>query len=285
MIIFMKKWTALLSIATLTLGLAACNETATPVQEKEVTETSKLTLQEVYDKSMKVSEELKSVKGTIDMNQTMTMPSEEMTLDIKSALDMEYILEPMQMHQKGTTTMMGMGEGGESQETEVETYITEDAMYVYEGTTAQWMKFPQEMVDQIMSSANQTDPATQLQPLQEYLEQVEFEQDDDTYILTLKGSGEEFTALVKDQVDEALQNLTAGENINLDFTINSVDYVVHIDKESYQTTKLDTVIDMDMTMEGETINLKMDAKTDFSKFNEIEEIVVPQEIIDSATSI
>jgi len=285
MIIFMKKWTALLSIATLTLGLAACNETATPVQEKEVTETSKLTLQEVYDKSMKVSEELKSVKGTIDMNQTMTMPSEEMTLDIKSALDMEYILEPMQMHQKGTTTMMGMGEGGESQETEVETYITEDAMYVYEGTTAQWMKFPQEMVDQIMSSANQTDPATQLQPLQEYLEQVEFEQDDDTYILTLKGSGEEFTALVKDQVDEALQNLTAGENINLDFTINSVDYVVHIDKESYQTTKLDTVIDMDMTMDGETMNLKMDAKTDFSKFNEIEEIVVPQEIIDSATSI
>lgn len=285
MIIFMKKWTALLSIATLTLGLAACNETATPVQEKEVTETSKLTLQEVYDKSMKVSEELKSVKGTIDMNQTMTMPSEEMTLDIKSVLDMEYILEPMQMHQKGTTTMMGIGEGGESQETEMETYITEDAMYVYEGTTAQWMKFPQEMVDQIMSSANQTDPATQLQPLQEYLEQVEFEQDDDTYILTLKGSGEEFTALVKDQVDEALQNLTAGENINLDFTINSVDYVVHIDKESYQTTKLDTVIDMDMTMEGETMNLKMDAKTDFSKFNEIGEIVVPQEIIDSATSI
>ncbi|WP_411747530.1 DUF6612 family protein [Psychrobacillus psychrotolerans] len=281
----MKKWTALLSIATLTLGLAACNETATPVQEKEVTETSKLTLQEVYDKSMKVSEELKSVKGTIDMNQTMTMPSEEMTLDIKSALDMEYILEPMQMHQKGTTTMMGMGEGGESQETEMETYITEDAMYVYEGTTAQWMKFPQEMVDQIMSSANQTDPATQLQPLQEYLEQVEFEQDDDTYILTLKGSGEEFTALVKDQVDEALQNLTAGENINLDFTINSVDYVVHIDKDSYQTTKLDTVIDMDMTMDGETINLKMDAKTDFSKFNEIGGIVVPQEIIDSATSI
>lgn len=285
MIIFMKKWTALLSIATLTLGLAACNETATPVQEKEVTETSKLTLQEVYDKSMKVSEELKSVKGTIDMNQKMTMPSEEMTLDIKSVLDMEYILEPMQMHQKGTTTMMGIGEGGESQETEMETYITEDAMYVYEGTTAQWMKFPQEMVDQIMSSANQTDPATQLQPLQEYLEQVEFEQDDDTYILTLKGSGEEFTALVKDQVDEALQNLTAGENINLDFTINSVDYVVHIDKDSYQTTKLDTVVDMDMTMDGETINLKMDAKTDFSKFNEIGEIVVPQEIIDSATSI
>lgn len=281
----MKKWTMLLSVATLSLGLAACNETATPVQEKEVTETSKLTLQEVYDKSMKASEELKSVKGTIDMKQTMSIPSEEMTLDIKSVMDMEYIIEPMQMHQKGTTTMMGVSEGGESQVTEMETYITEDGMYVYEGTTAQWMKFPQEMVDQMMGATNQTDPATQLQPLQEYLEQVEFEQDDENYILTLEGSGEEFTSLVKDQVDEALQSLTTEENVNLDFTIHSVDYLVHIDKESFQTNKLDMVIDMDMTMNGEMINLNMNAKTDFSKFNEIDKIVVPQEVIDGATAI
>ena len=283
MIIFMKKWTVLLSVATLSLGLAACNETATPVQEKEVTETSKLTLQEVYNKSMKASEELKSVKGSIDMKQTMNI--EKMTFDIKSVMDMEYIIEPMQMHQKGTTTMMGVGEGGESQETEMETYMMEDAMYVYEGTTAQWKKFPQEMVDQMMSTTKQTDPATQLEPLQEYLEKVEFEQDDENYILTLEGSGEEFTSLVQDQVDEALQSLTTEENVNLDFTIHSVDYLVHIDKESFQTNKLDMVIDMDMSMDGEMINLNMDAKTNFSQFNEIDEIVVPKEVIDSATAI
>ncbi|QUG43262.1 hypothetical protein KD050_08605 [Psychrobacillus sp. INOP01] len=281
----MKKWTALLSVVTLSLGLAACNETATPVQEKEVTETSKLTLQEVYDKSLKTSEELKSVKGTIDMKQTMNIPSAEMTLDIKSLLEMEYIIEPMKMHQKGTTTMMGVSEGGESQETDMETYITEDAMYVYEGTTAQWMKFPQEMVDQMLSTTKQTDPSAQLQPLQEYLEQVEFEQDNENYILTLEGSGEEFTSLVQDQVDKALQSLTTEENVNLDVTIHSVNYLVHIDKQSFQTNKLDMIIDMDMKMDGETVNMKMDAKTDFSKFNEIDEIVVPQEVIDSATEL
>lgn len=281
----MKKWTTLLSVVTLSLGLAACNETATPVQEKEVTEKSKLTLQEVYDKSMKASEQLNSVKGTMDMKQTMSIPSEDMTLDIQSEMDIEYIIEPMQMHQKGTTKMMGVGEGGESQETEIETYITEDAVYVYEGTTAQWMKFPQEMVDQMMAATNQTDPSTQLQPLQEYLEQVEFEQDNENYILTLEGSGEEFTQLVKAQVDEALKNLTPEENINIEFNINSVDYLVHIDKDSFQTNKLDIVIDMDLTMEGETVNMKMDAKTDFSKFNEVNKIVVPQEVLDSATAI
>ncbi|SDN41933.1 hypothetical protein SAMN05518871_105101 [Psychrobacillus sp. OK028] len=283
--IFMKKWTILLSLVTLSLGLAACNETAKPVQEKDVTETSKLTLQEVYDKSMEASEELKSVKGTIDMKQTMSIPSEEMTFDIKSVMDMEYIIEPMQMHQKGTTTLMGVGEGGESQETDMETYITEDAMYVYEGSTAQWMKFPQEMVDQMMGATTQTDPTAQLKTLQEYLEQLKFEQDDDNYILTLEGSGEEFTSLVQNQVDEALQSLTGGENVNMDFTIHSVNYLVYIDKHTFQTNKLDMVIDMDMTMDGETINLKMDARTDFSKFNEVDEIVVPQEVIDSATEI
>lgn len=281
----MKKWTVLLSIATLTLGLAACNETATPVTDKEVTETSKLTLQEVYDKSMKVSEELKSVKGTVDMKQTMNIPSEGMSMDINSVLDMEYIIEPMQMHQKGTITMMGIGEGGEPQETEMETYITEDGMYIYEGTTAQWMKFPQDMVDIMTESTQQTDPSTQLQPLQAYLDKVEFEQDDENYILTLEGSGDEFTSLVQDQVDEALQSLPTEENVNLEFTINSVDYLVHIDKESFQTNNLDMVIDMDMTMDGETINMKMDVKTVFSKFNEIENIVVPQEIMDSAQAI
>ncbi|WP_139185085.1 DUF6612 family protein [Psychrobacillus sp. OK028] len=281
----MKKWTILLSLVTLSLGLAACNETAKPVQEKDVTETSKLTLQEVYDKSMEASEELKSVKGTIDMKQTMSIPSEEMTFDIKSVMDMEYIIEPMQMHQKGTTTLMGVGEGGESQETDMETYITEDAMYVYEGSTAQWMKFPQEMVDQMMGATTQTDPTAQLKTLQEYLEQLKFEQDDDNYILTLEGSGEEFTSLVQNQVDEALQSLTGGENVNMDFTIHSVNYLVYIDKHTFQTNKLDMVIDMDMTMDGETINLKMDARTDFSKFNEVDEIVVPQEVIDSATEI
>ena len=45
------------------------------------------------------------------------------------------------------------------------------------------------------------------------------------------------------------------------------------------------VIDMDMTMDGETINLKMNVKTNFSKFNEIDEIVVPQEVMDNATAI
>ena len=67
--------------------------------------------------------------------------------------------------------------------------------------------------------------------------------------------------------------------------INSVNSLIHIDKETFQTNKVDMVLDMDMTIDGETMNMKQDMKSDFSHFNQVEEIVIPQEVIDNAVEI
>lgn len=281
----MRKWTTLLAVATLSFSLAACNETATPVKEKEVTETSKLTLQEVYDKSMEVSEELKSVKVKVDMKQTMFLPDEDMNLDISSLMDMEYTIDPMQVHQKGTTTMQSSDGSIEAQTMDMETYIIDDALYMYEGTAKQWMKFPQGMMDQSMITTDQTNPANQLKSIESYLEDFTFEQDNDNYILTLQASGEKFTELVKAQVDEALQNMGQMEETNLDMTINSINYLIHIDKGTFQTNKVDVVLDMDMLVDGEATNMKQNIKSDFFDFNKIDKIVIPQDVIDNAIQI
>ncbi|QFG00570.1 hypothetical protein PB01_18230 [Psychrobacillus glaciei] len=283
----MKKWTTLLAVATLALGLAACNETAAPVKDKDVTETSKLTLQEVYNKSLKVSEELKSVKAKLDMKQTMHLPAQDMNLDVSSVLEMDYIVDPMQIHQTGTTSMQSDDQSLEAQDIKIESYITKDAFYMYEETSGQWMKFPKEMMDQLMSTMSATDqsnPTNQLKVIQNYLDDFTFEQDDDNYILSLQASGEKFTELVKAQVDEALQSIS-GEEGNIDMNINSINYLIHINKKSFQTNKVDMVLDMDMTIDGEKMNMKQNVKSDFSNFNKMKEIVIPQEVIDSATSI
>ncbi|MEI4770786.1 DUF6612 family protein [Psychrobacillus sp. FJAT-51614] len=281
----MKKWTTLLAVATLTLGLAACNETAAPANDKEVAKKSELTLQEVYDKSMAVSEELKSVKAKIDMKQTMQLPGQDVNLDINSLMDMDYIIDPIQIHQTGTTSMKSTDENMGSQEMKMESYITKDAFYMYEGESGQWMKFPQEMMNQIMSTTDQSNPSNQLKQIEGYLEDFTFEQDNDNYILTLEASGEKFTELVKEQVDEALQNMVGAEEVEVDMIINSVNYLIHIDKETFQTNKVDMVLDMDMTIDGEKMNMKQDMKSDFSNFNQVEEIVIPQEVIDNAVEI
>jgi len=281
----MKKWTTLLAVATLTLGLAACNETAAPANT-EVTEKSELTLKEVYEKSLKVSEELKSVKAQIDMKQTMHMPTEDLSIDISSIMDMEYVVAPMQMHQKGTTSMKSSDESMPEEAMEIETYITEDDFYMFEGTTGQWMKFPQEMMDQLMGATDQSNPSEQLKMIQDYLKDFTFEQDNENYILRLDASGEEFAKLVQTQIDEAMQSMIGeGEELDLGLVINSVSYLIHIDKESFQTNKVDVVLDMDMEIDGEKMNMKQNVKSDFSNFNEVDEIVIPQEVIDSAMEI
>lgn len=280
---FMKKWTTVLAIATLTLGLAACNETATPANG--TTETSKLTLEEVYNKSMKVSEELKSVQAQMDMEQTMVLPGQDANLDISSKMDMEIVVEPMQVHQTGTTSMKSADGSMEAQEMKMESYITEDAFYMFEETSNQWMKFPQEMMDQIMSGTDQSNPANQLKSIESYLEDFSFEQDNENYILTLEASGDKFTELVKAQVDEALQGLEGEEALDMDMDIHSVNYLIHIDKETFQTTKVDIVLDMDIVIAEEKMSMKQNIKTDFTNFNEVEEIVVPQEVIDNAVQI
>ena len=280
----MKKWKMLLAATSLTFALAACNETATPAN-KEVKETSEMTLEEVYNKSLAVSEELKSVSAKVDLQQKMNIPSEDANVDITAVMDMDIVVEPMQMYQKGTTSMK-TEDGSMDESMESEMYFNGTDFYMYEGTGKQWMKLPVEALGDVMAQTNSANPASSLAEIKEYINDFKFEQDDKNYILTLQSSGDKFNDLVQAQIDETIQSMAqAGEDVQLDVKINSISYLIHIDKESFQTTKLDVNVDMDMEAEGESINMKQDMKTDFSNFNGVDTIEIPQEVIDSAITI
>lgn len=280
----MKKWMSILAVGALSLSLAACSQTASPTDNTKVTETSNLTLQEVYDKSIKASEELKSVKATIDMKQKMSIADQDVNANFSSLMDMEYVMEPMQIYQKGTTTMHAMTEDGEEQVMDMESYITKDSFYMREGD--QWMKLPQELLGELQNSTEQSDPAEQLKQIENYLEDFTFKQDNDNYILSLEASGEKFTELVQGLLDEMMQNIMdSGQEANIEMDIKSIKYLIYIDKETFNSSKVDMVMDMSMVVDGEKIIMYQDVKTKFSNFNEIKEIVIPQEVIDGALEI
>ncbi|WP_313891950.1 DUF6612 family protein [Psychrobacillus sp.] len=280
----MKKWMSMLAVGALSLSLAACNQTASPTDNTKITETSNLTLQEVYDKSIKASEELKSVKATIDMKQKMSMVDQGIDADISSLMDMEYVIEPMQIYQKGKTTMHAMTGDGEDQVMDMESYITKDSFYMSEGD--QWMKLPQDLLGELQNSAEQSNPSDQLKQIESFLEDFTFKQDNDHYILSLEASGEKFTELVQSQLDDMMQNIMdSGQEANIEMDIKSVKYLIHIDKKTFNSSKVDMVMDMSMVIDGEEMMLYQDVKTNFSHFNEIKEIVIPQDVIDSALEI
>lgn len=280
----MKKWKMLLVATTMTFALAACNDTATPAN-KEVKETTDMTLEEVYNKSLAVSEELSSVSAKVNLHQKMNIPSEEANVELKADMDMDVVIEPMQMYQKGTTSMK-TEDGSMDESMETEMYFNGTEFYMYEGTGKQWMKLPTDALGDVMAQTSSANPASSLAELEDYIKDFKFEQDDKNYILTLDASGDKFNELVQAQIDETLQSMAqAGEDVQLDVKINSISYLIHIDKESFQTTKVDVTVDMDMEAEGESINMNQDMKTDFSNFNGVEKIEIPQEVIDSAITI
>ena len=142
----MKKWIKGLGVGVLALGLAACGSAAEPKEDAEtgkkveLENKSELTAQEVYSKAMEVSEEQKSMHAVMDIDQTISMPSQEVEMDSKIKMDMDIIVEPLAMHQNMT---MDMGEMGAM---DMELYMTESGFYMNEPESGQWIKMPAEAV-------------------------------------------------------------------------------------------------------------------------------------------
>ncbi len=67
-----------------------------------------------------------------------------------------------------------------------------------------------------------------------------------------------------------------------DLNIKNIEYEIYIDKETFYPSKLNMNMDMDITVEGETISLKQIISGEYLDYNQIGEITVPQEIVDTA---
>lgn len=282
----MKKWMTLMAASVLTLGLAACNETATPTSETTKENTSEVTLQDVFSKSLKQSEKLESLSASIEMTQLIEFPSQEISMETTSKMDMDMMVEPLSLYQKGTTsmTMPGAESSDQLDEMKIESYMTDQGFFIFDSMSKQWTKLPADMYEQIMSmSQNQADPSQQLKDLEGFLEDFTFEQTDSEYVLKLSASGEKFNNLIQKQLADTMPDMMVEEQELLkNMNVEKVNYEIFIDKKTFNTTALNMVMDMTMAVEGEEMKLSQDMKSTFSNYNDVEPIKVPQDILDNA---
>lgn len=285
----MKKWIMFMSAATLAMGLSACGETAEPASGDEAAkgEDSELTVEEVYAKSVEASEGVTGLHADILTDQIMAMEAEGMVINMKMDSAMDMTTEPLAFHQTAETAI-------ESEEIEnsnpmsMEMYYTDEGMFMYEETMATWLKMPDESIEDLKGLADQqtADPAQQLEELAEFQDDFTFEQTEEEYILTLDASGEKFQELMDQQLEKTLGQMEIEAQMALeDMTIHSVNYIINIDKETFLTNSMDMTMDMDMNIEGETMNIKSDVQAEYSQYNEIEAISVPAEVLEQAQEI
>lgn len=266
--------------------VAACGDSATVTDN--ASEKSELTLEQVYEKTIERQQELKSAKATMKIDQTIGVDSEEGAFEMTSTSDfnMDMIIDPIQLYLEGTTAMKD-SESGEEMEAPMKMYMTQnDGFYIYEETAGSWLKLPQGEYDELMNQAGiQNDPSEQLRQLEQFVKDFTFEQNNDEYILTLDTDGEKFKEFALEQAKASMggeeQLLGSMDGLN----IEDAQYVFIIDKETFDMSNMK--MDMVMTMEEETgkMTINQSATVDYSDFNKIDAITIPQEVIDNAQVI
>lgn len=286
----MKNWMKGIATAILVLGLGACSTTAETKTDQEtgkkvkIENKSKLTVQEVYEKAMAVSEEQKSMHAQMTIDQVIKVPSQELEMDSKIKMDMDMVIEPLSIYQK---INMDMGEQGKM---DMEMYVTEAGFFMSNPESEGWIKLPNDMyevmVGQMASGAN---PSLDMTMFKEFADDFKFEQTEDEYVLTISAAGDKFSELFK---KVATENMPAGLEVDEqqaevleNMEVKSLDYEIFIDKKTFYTNAFNMNMDMTMKVEGEEMHIDQKVKADISKINEIKTIKIPQEVVDNAVGI
>ncbi|ART76106.1 hypothetical protein B4U37_08675 [Sutcliffiella horikoshii] len=249
---------------------------------EETEEQEALTAEEVLQKSTEAMADLSSYSMEMISDQEITMAGED-TIKMVTTTTTDMSLNPMAMYQvTSIEDADGMMEGMEN-----ESYFSEDGFFLYDSMAGQWFKMPEEFTAQLNAmSEMQTNPAQQLEMLKDYTDEITMTEEEDHYVLNFEGSGEQFNemagmigGMMGDDMGEMMQEMLSM------MTVNQLSYLVHIDKESFYQTKVLLNMDMEMDVDGETISSIQVMDSTLSNFDEVGEITVPQEVIDSAQEI
>lgn len=280
----MKKYYVLATSALMVFTLAACTDTAEPISGTQ--DKSSLTLQQVFEKAIERQQTLKNVHATVDMEQEteMVVEGEKIQFSTSSDLEMDIQQNPMAMYTKGT---VAMDMGGESMEMPIEMYMSEaDGFYLLNGEANQWVKLPDDQYQQVLAQTGaQTDATVQLEQLKQFIDDFEFKQDDQSYLLTLNIEGDKFKSFIAGQLDATFgETAEMSKDLMKTMTFEDSKYELVIDKNTFDTKEIEMDLTMNMEMEGQPAKIVNDATIEYSKFDELAEITVPKEVKDKAVS-
>ncbi|UOR11861.1 DUF6612 family protein [Halobacillus amylolyticus] len=236
---------------------------------------------EVFAKSSEASKSLDSLAMSINMTQNISLQSPKgtdttgsmpMNMPIKTTIDSKMQMDPIAFHQ--TIEIFGQT---------VEQYYSDRGMYMSQPGKDGWFKAPKEIVEQLnqVSAAQQT-PAKQLETLQEYVDEFNLEEKEDSYILSFSSKGEDVQKLIKKTMTESMPKELLPEDLLKGLTVEKASYTLTINKDTYYPEAIESAMDFTMEMDGEKASISQEMSGTYSKFNEVGEITIPQEVIDHA---
>ncbi|MEI5908781.1 DUF6612 family protein [Bacillus spongiae] len=266
--------------------LGACSSTASP--KGDVKKESDLTLEEVFEKSQEAGNSLTSVHVETSMKQTFSDNELTGSMEMETSSSSDMILDPLTMHQTTSVNITGEEDTSEMFELmETELYYSNQGMFMKDPLQNEWSEIPADFIGELEDVlATESLPQNQLEQYASRINDFTFEQDEESYILSLQLKDEKANEVLEEGLSvlpDELQNSMGDERDSI--SLNEIKINVLIDKETFNTTTLDMEMDMTMSVEGEELQVKQQVNSTFSKFNELEEIIIPEDVLNSATTV
>ena len=219
-------------------------------------EDSKLNKEEILQKNVEATNNIKSgnklVTAKVEIKGGQT---------IEYTFDISLIKDPFALK-----TILG----AKGEDAKITTFIKDGVMYVTstEDDTWEQQAIPEETIEEYKNILN--DSIEIYEVLKDNLDKISIKEDGGNYIISAAKNSEFLNEYLKSSLSD-----TIGQNTDLKPNNATLEYI--IDKETYFTKSL--VLTFDAEVQGQ--KLKAKTETTFSNINNVEEITIPEEALNS----
>ena len=218
---------------------------------------SKINKEEVINKFVEVSKDMKSANMLMDIKMSQKGSKESINMSIDSAI----ILEPLEMKLEMAVP---------NQPTKIDLYIKDGYMYALDPLSNQWMK--QKVTDLVNEQFKgyMTNSLYIYDVMKDNIDKMDVDEKDGNYIISISKNSE----FLKDAMKKQLSNMnTPGSQLGEQIEIDNIAIQYIVDKNTYLVKN--SIMSFDVAMNGEKITINLDTK--FSNINEVKEISIPEE--------
>ena len=218
---------------------------------------SKINKEEVINKFVEVSKDMKSANMLMDIKMSQKGSKESINMSIDSAI----ILEPLEMKLEMTVP---------NQPTKIDLYIKDGYMYALDPLSNQWMK--QKVTDLVNEQFKgyMTNSLYIYDVMKDNIDKMDVDEKDGNYVISISKNSE----FLKDAMKKQLSNMnTPGSQLGEQIEIDNIAIQYIVDKNTYLVKN--SIMSFDVAMNGEKITINLDTK--FSNINEVKEISIPEE--------
>ena len=215
---------------------------------------SKINKEEVINKFVEVSKDMKSANMLMDIKMSQKGSKESINMSIDSAI----ILEPLEMKLEMTVP---------NQPTKIDLYVKDGYMYVLDPLSNQWMK--QKVTDLVNEQFKgyMTNSLYIYDVMKDNIDKMDVDEKDGDYIISISKNSE----FLKDAMKKQLSNMnTPGNQLGEQIEIDNIAIQYIVDKNTYLVKN--SIMSFDVAMNGEKITINLDTK--FSNINEVKEISI-----------